>query len=110
MNQGELSKVMTAILGRKPRKDRGVPRSPTSRLLRQPSYKRVTAAEVERYRRLQRNGRSVRAIARRYGRSHATVRRWLAREVVGVGTKFSGGRGLAALGGVVDAVTFSKPA
>jgi hypothetical protein len=46
MNQRELDKALTAILGRKPRKDRGVPRRPTSRLLRQPSYRRVTPEEV----------------------------------------------------------------
>jgi len=45
--------------------------------LRGPSYKRVTPEEVQRYPRLLRNGRSVRSIARRCGRSHATVRRWL---------------------------------
>jgi len=33
MNERELSKARTLILGRNPRKDRGVPRSPTSRLL-----------------------------------------------------------------------------
>jgi transposase-like protein len=69
-----------AAFGRKPRKDRGVPRSPRSRLLRTPSYRRVTPEEVARYQRLARNGRSARATARRYGRSHATVNRWLAWE------------------------------
>jgi len=77
MTQRELSKALTLILGRKPRKDRGVPRTPTSRLLRQPSYRRVTPEEVRRYQRLLRNGRSAREIARRCGRSHATVSRWL---------------------------------
>jgi len=52
MNQRELSKALTVILGRKPRKDRGIPRSPTSRLLRTPSYRRVTPEEMARYRRL----------------------------------------------------------
>jgi len=78
MNQRELSKALTLILGRKPRKDRGIPRRPTWRLLRTPSYRRVRMDEVARYRRLARTGRSARSIARRYGRSHATVNRWLA--------------------------------
>ena len=81
MNQRDLSKALTLILGRKPRRDRGIPRRPTSRLLRQPSYQRVGPEEVRRYQRLLRNGRSVRSIARWCGRSHATVRRWLARDV-----------------------------
>jgi len=68
MNQRELSKALTAILGRKPRRDRGTPRRPTSRLLRQPAYRRVSPEEVRRYQRLLRNGRSVRSIARRCGR------------------------------------------
>ena len=80
MNQRELSKALTAILGRKPRKDRGIPRSPTSRLLRTPSYRRVTAEEVARYLRIRRRGLSARAIARKFGRSHATVNRWLTRD------------------------------
>jgi len=77
MNQRELGKFLTLVLGRKPRKDRGIPRKPTSRLLRTPSYRRVTPEEVRRYRRLAQKGRSVRSIARRCGRSHSTVRRWL---------------------------------
>jgi len=79
MNQRELSKTLTAILGRKQRRDRGIPRSPTSRLLRTPSYRRVTPEEVRAYARLRRKGRSLRQIGRRYGRSHITVARWLDR-------------------------------
>jgi hypothetical protein len=56
------------------------PRSPASRLLRQPSYRWVTPDEVQRYQRLARRGRSVRSIARQCGRSHGTVRRWLQRD------------------------------
>src|SRR5262245_53184421 len=48
MNQRELSKFLTLVLGRKPRKDRGIPRKPTSRLLRQPSYRRVRLRKCER--------------------------------------------------------------
>jgi len=77
MNSRDLSKALTLILGRKPRKDKGIPRRPTSRLLRTPSYRRVTPDEVQRYQRLARRGRSVRSIARQCGRSHATVRKWL---------------------------------
>lgn len=62
MNQREVSKALTLILGRKPRKDRGILRKPTSRLLRQPSYRRVTPQEVRRYVRLRRNGHSVRRL------------------------------------------------
>jgi Helix-turn-helix domain len=81
MNQRELSKALTAILGRKPRKDRGIPRRPTSRLLRTPSYRRVSLEEVQRYQRLALKGRSVRAIARCCGRSHSTVQRWLGQQL-----------------------------
>ena len=77
MNQRELGKFLTLVLGRKPRKDRGIARSPTSRLLRTPSYRRVGPEEVARYRRLAGRGRSVRSIARRFGRSHSTVARWV---------------------------------
>jgi Helix-turn-helix domain len=51
-------------------------------LLSEPSSRRVGPQDVQRYRRLARRGRSARAIARRCGRSHATVNRWLARDVV----------------------------
>jgi D5 N terminal like len=67
MNQRELSKALTDILGRKRRKDRGIPRGPTSRLLRRPSYRRVSPEEVWRYLRLRRNGRGE---WYRYGQGH----------------------------------------
>ena len=68
--------ALTLILGRRPRRDRGVPRKPTSRLLREPAYLRVGPEEVRRYLRLRRNGRSLRWIARHQHHCQV-VRRWL---------------------------------
>ena len=79
MNQRELAKALTALFGNKPRRDRGVPRTPQGwqRLQNpvEPAYRRVTAKEAREFERLRRRGRSLRAIARRYGRSHHTVAR-----------------------------------
>ena len=81
MNQRELAKALTALFGNKLRRDRGVPRTPQGwqRLQNplEPAYRRVTLKEAQGFERLRRRGRSLRAIARRYGRSHHPVARSL---------------------------------
>lgn len=82
-NARERRKWLTLIFGRRKRRDAGVPRTPqgwTRKLAaRPPAYSRVSAFEIERFRKLRDKGKSMRSIGRSLHRSHHTVSRWLLR-------------------------------
>ena len=82
MNAREVNKLRVLLLGRKRRRDAGVPRTAQGWVRKlnpppEPAYRRVSYREAELFARLRAKGRSLRWIGRRHGRSHHTVARWL---------------------------------
>ena len=82
MNARERRKAAVWLFGRKRRRDAGVPRTAAGwarkiNLPPEPAYRRVSYREARLFARLRAKGRSLRWIARRHGRSHHTVARWI---------------------------------